>query len=516
MHVELLLDPGKKSTYSSYTLMRRTRLRKKQDGSITAPKDRGLHAGPTPPYEFMSDAEVTRIIDTVITLMASSGIVFEPGTEADDLLRKAGCNVGADGVVKIPEAITRKALKTTSRQATLFDRNGENPITIDCEHTQFMPGMTCIAVYEQETGEPRSSTREDLAEITRLSDGLPNIDAVCVSVKNVSESNLFGEIDEFVCMMENTTKPLEYLCESPVSLEAVIEIATALRGSAKSLKEKPYFLHLVTPLPVKFAQIHIDQILAAVRAGVPVGVGTLAIGGASAPITLAGCLTHCLMTDFAAIVLGQLAVEDSFCMGGSDVFFMEPATGAIGSFAQTSMADMAATQVRRSLGFPSLTASGGCTVARRFNQDAVWEISASTMNMFYHRPATCDYLGSLDQGLTFSETALLFSDDQAGMLRKMWEGMTVSDDQIGTDLIRKLGPKGQFLAEQHTVDNCRTQVWNSRYLGPNIPLSNGGLQDQDLFERIEADLAERRKAPLPKAPPKHVMETARTVLARFR
>jgi hypothetical protein len=102
------------------------------------------------------------------------------------------------------------------------------------------------------------------------------------------------------------------------------------------------------------------------------------------------------------------------------------------------------------------------------------------------------------------------------MLRKMWEGMTVSDDQIGADLIRKLGPKGQFLAEQHTVDNCRTQVWNSRYLGPNIPLSNGGLQDQDLFERIEIDLAERRKAPLPKTPSEHVMETARTVLARFR
>jgi trimethylamine:corrinoid methyltransferase-like protein len=496
--------------------MRRARLRKKHDGSITAPKDRGRHAGPTPPYGFMSDAEVTRVIETAITLMASSGIVFESGTEADDLLQNAGCDVGTDGIVKIPEAVTRKALQTTSRQTTLFDRNGEHPLTIDCEHTQFMPGMTCIAVYDQQTGEPRSSTREDLAEITRLSDGLPNIDAVCISVKNVTESNLFGEIDEFVCMMENTTKPLEYLCEYPVSLEAVIEIATALRGSAHTLKEKPYFLHLVTPLPVQFGRIHIDQVLAAVRAGVPVGVGTLAIGGASAPITLAGCLTHCLMTDFTAIVLGQLAREGSFCMGCSDVFFMEPATGAIGSFTQMSMADMAAAQVRRSLGFPSLGAAGGGGVARRFNQDAVWEISASTMNMFYHRPATCDYLGSLDQGLTFSETALLFSDDQAGMLRKMWEGMTISDEQIGTDLIRKLGPKGQFLAERHTVDNCRTQVWNSRYLGPNIPLSDGGLQDQDLFERIEADLAERRKAPVPETPPEHVMETARTVLARFR
>ncbi len=495
--------------------MRRARTRRSRTNEKPA-RSSGRHFGPTPPYGFMSEGDVAKVIDTAVSLLASSGVVFEPGTEADELLRGAGCEMGADGVVKIPEAVTRKALETASRQATLWDRNGENPITIDCDHTWFMPGMTCIAVYDEDTGEPRPSNREDLAAITRLSDGLPNIDAVCVSVKNVSESNLFGEVDEFVCMMENTIKPLEYLCEYPVSLDAVIEIATELRGSARKLKEKPYFLHLVTPLPVNFARIHIDQILSAVRAGIPAGVGTLAIGGASSPITLAGCLTHCLMTDFAAIVLGQLAVEGSFCMGGSDVFFMEPATGAIGSFAQMTTADMAAAQVRRSLGFPSLTASGGCTVARRFNQDAVWEISTSTMNMFYHRPATCDYLGSLDQGLTFSETALLFSDDMAGMLRKMWEGMTVSDDQIGTDLINRLGPKGQFLAEQHTVDNCRSQVWNSRYLGQNIPLSNGGLPDQDLFERIEVDLAERRKAPPPEAPPEGVMAKAHEVLSRFR
>ncbi len=151
-----------------------------------------------------------------------------------------------------------------------------------------------------------------------------------------------------------------------------------------------------------------------------------------------------------------------------------------------------------------------------FNQDAVWEITASTMNMFYHRPATCDYLGSLDQGLTFSETALLFSDDMAGLLRKMWEGISVSDEQIGTDVINRLGPKGQFLGEQHSADYCRSQVWNSRYLGPNIPISSSDLADQDMIERIEADLAERRKAPPPEAPPENVMSRAREVLSRFR
>lgn len=143
-----------------------------------------------------------------------------------------------------------------------------------------------------------------------------------------------------------------------VSLDAVIEMAAALRGSQEALREKPYFLHLVTPLPVNLARIHSEQIIIAARAGIPVGVGTLPIGGASSPITLAGCITQALMTDFATVIPGQLAAEGSFCVGCSDVNFMEPATGAIGSFSQTPVADMAMCQVRGALGFPSLTGTG--------------------------------------------------------------------------------------------------------------------------------------------------------------
>lgn len=493
--------------------MRRGRTRKLHSDAI-AVRPETRHFGPTPAYGPLSPEDVTKVVDTAISLMETSGIVFEPGTEADELLAAYGCDIGADGIVKFPKEVTRRALDTMAREVMIYDRNAENPVTISAKHTLFMPGMTCIGVYGED-GESRPSTRKDLAQITRLADGLPNIDAVCIAVKNVADSTMHGEIDEFVCLMENTKKPLEYLCEYPESLDAVIEIATAVRGGAEELRAKPYFFHIITPLPVNYAKIHIDQIISGVRAGVPIGVGTLPIGGASSPITLAGCLVHSLMTDFAAMVLGQAVEEGSFCIGGSDVFFMEPATGAIGSFSQTSMADMAACQVRRSLDIPPLTGSGGCSVARRFNQDAVWEISANMMQMFYCRPATCDYLGSLDQGLTFSEPALLLCDDLAGLLRKMWEGAEVSDDMIGTDLIQSLGPRGQFLAEQHTVDHCRTQVWNSRYLGANIPLSNGGLLDQDLFERIEIDLAERRAAPPPAAPSEEVMQAARAVLARF-
>ncbi|MCP4409691.1 MAG: hypothetical protein GY807_18480, partial [Gammaproteobacteria bacterium] len=145
--------------------MRRTRSRKRTVAGETT-RHHGGHAGPTPPYGCMSDADIGKIIDTSISLLESAGVVFEPGTEADDLLLGAGCEMNPDGIVKIPERVTRDALKNTSRQATLWDRDGEPPITFDCTHIWFMPGMTCIAVYDEQTVDPRPSTREDLAAVT--------------------------------------------------------------------------------------------------------------------------------------------------------------------------------------------------------------------------------------------------------------------------------------------------------------------------------------------------------------
>ena len=98
--------------------------------------------------------------------------------------------------------------------------------------------MTCIKVFDLETGEPRDSTREDIATIARVADALPNIDGVCTPVKDVPNSTLHGEIGEFVAMAENTTKPLEYLCENSAAFDAVIEMAAAIRGSREQTRRE--------------------------------------------------------------------------------------------------------------------------------------------------------------------------------------------------------------------------------------------------------------------------------------
>lgn len=475
----------------------------------------GLHLGATAPYALLSTDKTQQIIDGAFELLDRSGVVFEPGSEAAGIFADHGCEVSGAGVVRMNPGLVRETLASVAKSARIWNRDGTDFIEISDKHCWFFPGMTCIKVYDLETREARHSTREDLATITRVADALPNIDGVCIACKNIERSDIFGEIDEFAAMAQNTTKPLEYLCEFSDSLDVVIEMAGAIRGGRQQLRDKPYFLHIVTPLPLNFATTHSDQIISAVRAGVPVTSGTLPIGGASSPITVAGCMVHSLATDFAAMVLGQLVAEGSFCIGGSDVSFMEPSTGGIGSFVQASLADMAVCQVMRQLGLPSFTGIAGSSVARRFNQDAVWEITATMMQTFYSRPATCDYLGSLDEGITFSLHALMLCDDLAGLLRNLWRGFEIDREHMALDLAREVGPHGNYLAQRHTAMHCRGQIWNTRYFGPNIPLSADGQPDHDLIERIDGDLRrilhDHRPQPLPEA----VLEELQAIQDRF-
>ncbi len=452
------------------------------------PADPGLHHAATAPYAAVPAELALQLIEGALTLMHDCGVAFDPETQALDLFREAGCDVSSDGVVRFPAQLVRAALDSSAKSVSLWDRSGRRSIGLDDRHTWFMPGMTCIKIFDPGSGEPRPSNGEDLAMVTRVADALPNMDAVCVSVKNVAHSDIHGEIEEFAIMAANTTKPLEYLCEHAESLDPVIEMAAAIRGGREALLAKPYFLHIITPLPLNYPRAHVEQLAKCVRAGVPVSVGTLPIGGASTPITTAGCMVNSLATDFAGMVLAQLIRRGAFCVGSSDVSFMEPATGGIGNFAQTSLADMVMCQVRRRLGLPSFTGAGGHSAARRFNADAVAEISLGMMQAFYSRPATLDYLGSLDQGLTFSLHALCLCDDLAGLLRTLWQGVTIDADTVALDVARQVGARGNYLGQRHTAAHCREHLWNSRYFGARLPVSTGALPDEELLQRIDADV----------------------------
>ena len=443
-----------------------------------------------PVYEMLPETDVQKILDATFVLMREVGVAFDPDPQVLDLFADASCDITSDHAVRFDRGLVEECLDTVSKSVKVWNRNATDYLEIAEGVTSFFPGMTCIKVFDLDTGEPRDSTREDLATISRVADALPNIDGVCTSVKDVPNSTLHGEIGEFVAMAENTTKPLEYLCEDSAALDAAIEMAAAIRGGMDRLAEKPYFTHIITPLPLYFAKTHSDQIIRGAECGIPVTTGTISIGGGSAPYTIAGCMTHSLATDFAGMTLAQLVKRGSFCIGSSENSFMEPATGSLGNWVPNFLADTAMRQVRSRFGLPPLAGGGGSSRARRFNQDAAKDIAMGLLRSFYMKPGTLDYLGILDAGITYSLHALLLCDDLAGMLRCMWEGIPIDDEHLALDLTRSVGLRGNYLAEKHTVKHCRDNYWKTRYFGARLPMSSNLVPDKDLIERIDDDLRE--------------------------
>ncbi|MCP4400490.1 MAG: hypothetical protein GY801_24705 [bacterium] len=464
----------------------------------------------------MPESDVHKILDATFKLMNEIGVAFDPDPRVLDRFADAGCGITSDHTVKFKRELVEECLDTVAKSIKIWNRDATDYHEIKEGVTSFYSGMTCIKVFDLKTGRKRDSTYDDLATNTRVADALPNIDGVCTTVKDVPNSTLHGEIGEFIALAENTTKPLEYLCENSIAFEAAIEMAAAIRGGMDKLAEKPYFTQVVTPLPLYFAKTHSDQIILGAECGVPVTSGTISIGGGSGPFTIAGSMTHCLATDFAGITLSQLVKKGSFCHGSSENSFMEPATGTLGNAIPDIMADMAMRQVRGHYGLVPLAGGGGGSSAPSFNQDAVLDISTGLQEAFFLQGGTLDYLGELDDGMTYSLHALLLCNDLAGMLRCMWKGFPVDEEHLAFDVTRSVGLKGNYLGEKHTASHCRDNYWKTRYFGAKTPLSTNLVPKHDLVKRIDKDLREILANHRPKPMPESIREQVRTIHAKFK
>jgi trimethylamine---corrinoid protein Co-methyltransferase len=82
--------------------------------------------------------------------------------------------------------------------------------------------------------------------------------------------------------------------------------------------------------------------------------------------------------------------------------------------------------------------------------------------------------GMLEMGLTMSFGQLVMDNEIIAMTRKVLEGIPVNDDTLAVDVIKSVGARGHFLAEDHTFNNMRKlsspqhidrrmrQFWNER------------------------------------------------------
>ena len=62
----------------------------------------------------------------------------------------------------------------------------------------------------------------------------------------------------------------------------------------------------------------------------------------------------------------------------------------------------------------------------------------------------------LDSGLIFSYAQLVIDNDIFKMIRKVMQGMHIDDENLAVEIIKSVGPGGDFLMQEHTMKYMRT------------------------------------------------------------
>ncbi len=65
--------------------------------------------------------------------------------------------------------------------------------------------------------------------------------------------------------------------------------------------------------------------------------------------------------------------------------------------------------------------------------------------------------GTIDTGMTFSTAAMVLDAEVARNIIRALQGIQVNPETLALDVIKKVGPRGNFLAQKHTVKNWKSQ-----------------------------------------------------------
>lgn len=66
-------------------------------------------------------------------------------------------------------------------------------------------------------------------------------------------------------------------------------------------------------------------------------------------------------------------------------------------------------------------------------------------------------LGMLELGVTFSFAQLMIDAEIARMVKRVVQGVEVSDATLGVDVIKAVGPGNDFLIQKHTMDFMKSE-----------------------------------------------------------
>ncbi|EHQ91766.1 trimethylamine methyltransferase family protein [Desulfosporosinus youngiae] len=406
-------------------------------------------------FRTLSEKQAEEIHLASCQILEDTGMVIHH-EEAVELLRQAGAQVENGNRVYFPSFLVKQALQSAPSRVTLYDRNGEAALHLEGTNVYFGTGSDTLNYLDPFTLERRSWRQEDVANAIRICDKLPNIDFV-MSMGLLSDVDpLMINREQYAIMVQNTEKPQVVIAEDGDTLRDIIEMAACAVGGKERLRQKPLFMIYTEPTsPLQHPKESVDKLLIAAENGVPANFACGGVAGASVPTTVAGALVQANAEALSGLIIHQLKAPGApFIYGyGNSPLDMRSMQAVYGTpeavLFQGGAVDLAHYYQLPSWGY------AGCSNSKVCDEQAIVE---STMFTLMGALQGCNIMHDvfyMEFGITGSLELLVISNEVIGRTRRLLKGIDTDKESLGVEAIKRVGPGGNFLGDEHTVKHFR-------------------------------------------------------------
>lgn len=461
-------------------------------------------------YARMGQAECEKIHLASLEILERIGIDVHD-QKARDILVEGGAR--ADGLrVQIPAYMVAKALSTTPKQITLYDRHGKVAMRAGGYNSYYGGGSDCLNILDHRTGERRQPMLADVAEAVRLMDALPEIDFVMSAFLPSDVDGRIYDRYQMEVMLNHTTKPIVFVTPDFEGCVAAVEMCEVVAGDAQAFRRRPFATCYINVTSGMIANAEaLQKCMYLAEKGLPQLYIPLNAGGVNAPVTIAGCMASMNAGTLLGIVLAQLVRPGSpVAVPGWNGGPYNLQT-MVGNYVLADEQGVP-TSMGKYYDLP-VFGLGGSTDSKVLDQQSGFEVTLSLMTSLLHGANIIHDVGFMDAGMQGSLQIMTIANDILGFLRAATRGVEVNDETLALDVIEELGPTGRYLDHEHTLRHFRKPFYSK--LADKNPYSvwqkrGGKTMEARAAEMVDSLLAEHEPKPLPE----HVQRAIKVIVER--
>ncbi|KUF12361.1 trimethylamine methyltransferase family protein [Pseudoponticoccus marisrubri] len=417
-----------------------------------------------PDFEVLTE-EALEIIETnAETVLEEIGVNFVNTPAALERWRAAGADVQGERV-RIPRGLARKLAATAPARFTQHARNPAKSVEIGGRNLVLAPVYGPPFVRDAEGGR-RYATIEDFRTFVKLgqmSKWLHHSGGTICEPTDIPVNK--RHYDMLLAHMTLSDKPFMGAVTEPSRAQDSVDMAGILFGPdfVRDNTVMTSLININSPLTFDETMMGALEVYAANNQACI--ISPFIVGGAMAPVSVAGTLTQVLAEVLAGVAYSQLIRPGAPVIFGAFVTSIDMNSGAptFGT-PEASQITYGAGQLARRLGLPYRSAGSFCGSKLPDAQAAYETANSLNMGLLSGVNFMLHACGWLEGGLVASFEKFVMDADQLGALHKMAEGVSCDANAQAMDAIREVGPGGHYLGCAHTQANFKQAFWRSELL----------------------------------------------------